>query len=532
MKTSFDRILLMAYVLAVIAIWPFLYPYVNNPDSFQYIGIARHLLEGRMLEGVNGYWSPLLSWMLMPFLQLTKNSIIGFKLLQTSIGAVGLMIWSRLCDKAIGQNSVSKWLKLAAIPLLICQAMLTLTADLLFTVGLLGLVLFFLHRPVWNNRRRSLQAGLFGGLLYLSKAFGLPFFLSFALFTFFHHRRTVTEATWKNLGSGLAVFVVICAGWISCISFKYGRFTISEAANYNSTTEVISKPGEVVLLPILYEDRLVAPAGEHALSAWEEPLQSAPQSELKPFRIRDDFQRWLQNTRRNFLSIWYFDFKRQAGMMFLLLLSLSFLFRLTPSWRDPIFLYPMLAVLLIYIGYGFILYHARYSWACNYLLLLVGAAMAGRSQAGSRWMRIAFAVMVLLAIKRPLKEILYSYDKDVSAYRLMYDSFHFRKTLSETYRDDFRVFRASASLDCLDGPFASRFTAENERPRYFSSLLLADRFRQRYFGQVDDRRDGSMSELKNAGVRYLVIWDSGSDVDLPGASLACSAEGMTVYRLK
>jgi hypothetical protein len=533
MKQLYDRFLLMAYVLAVVCVWPFLFPYVNNPDSFQYIGVARHILEGDFRESVNGYWSPLLSWLLLPFLLTLSHPVIAFKSLQVLIGLFGLLIWSRLCDKVVEAPERSRWLKLAAIPLFVSQALLTLTADLLFTVGVLGLVLFFLDRPVWNNRKRSMLGGLLGGLIFLSKSFGLPLFVAFSLFTFLHHRRSVTEARWSNLVAGLSVFAFICTAWILSISIKYEHFTVSEAAAYNRTAEVTGKPEEIVRLPILYEDGLVAPAGKHALSAWEEPMRSKPLTALKPLESEQDMKRWKDNLERNILSIWYFDFRRQAGIVFLFLLLIASVLRKIPSWSDPLFSYPLVLTVLVYAGYALILYHARYSWPCIYLSLLTAALVVFRIDHRSLRLplRLLLTLMVLLAVKRPVKEILYARDKDVTLSVLLHDVSHPREILEETYRDDFRLYRISRSLDCLKGPFASRYTSYENRPRYFSSLLLADCNGQPYHGQIDDTRENSARELHEAGIRYLLVWDDDRPSGVVGAKARCSAEGVTVYEL-
>ncbi|MFM9052247.1 MAG: hypothetical protein ACKOKF_08015 [Bacteroidota bacterium] len=293
MNTSSVKVTQLVFLFAALCLWPYVDTYVNNPDAFQYIGLARHWTEGRWTEAVNGYWSPLLSWVLAPLLLTGVHPVLLFKGLQLFFALTALGFWSRLVDILLPSSRFNRWMKLTAIPLLLSQALLTLTADLLFVTVSLGMLCFFLRGPVWSQRHRSLKAGAIGGLLYFSKAFGFPLFLVFSLVTFFHHRRTVASVGFKHLAAGMTLFFSLVGAWSVCISVKYGHVTISEAAAYNATRQVVGAPGEIVQLPILYDEGLSAPYGKHALSAWEEPMQSKPLEELRPFVSDSDTVEWL-----------------------------------------------------------------------------------------------------------------------------------------------------------------------------------------------------------------------------------------------
>ncbi|MHC4720172.1 MAG: hypothetical protein ACYSYT_06835, partial [Planctomycetota bacterium] len=44
------------------------YRYQINPDGISYISVAQKYLAGDFAGAINGYWGPLYSWLLMPFL--------------------------------------------------------------------------------------------------------------------------------------------------------------------------------------------------------------------------------------------------------------------------------------------------------------------------------------------------------------------------------------------------------------------------------------------------------------------------------
>lgn len=528
MNRRSNRVYQFIFVLAIFIVWPYLRTYVNNPDSFQYIRLARYWYEGKWSEAVNGYWSPAISWLLSLMLLSGKHPVLLFKFLQALIALSSFTCWCRLVDR-VGSFP---WMKLIAIPLFISQAFLTLTPDLLFVTVNLALIDYFIQKPVWNDSKRSLVAGIIGGISYLSKAFGFPLFMVVVIISYLHHRNTTSGSSFKNMLIGVSAFAVISATWIIPISIKYGYFTLSEAAAFNSTREVSGQENQIVHLPILYEEGLIVPYGNSALSAWEEPMQSKPMKKLDPLNSKADRQTRLDNLKRNFLSMWYFDFRRQPGMIFILLMVLAFISFRGRFMNDVRFFYPLMLMLSVYIGYGLILYHARYSWICTYMMILISGLLYQNSSKGilRNLMKALVFVMAILVVKRPVKEILFSHDQETGIGQLWHAVLQPRATLTATYSDDELVFNAGENIRCIDGPFVSRFDLSNGRPRYFSSLLLAERSVQRYCGQIDDLKADAIARLQNAGIKYFVVWKDDSAPAF-SATPICRSEGVVVYRI-
>jgi hypothetical protein len=57
----------LIYLLGALALLPG-FRHEINPDGISYISIARRYLAGDLRGAVNGYWGPLFSWALVPFL--------------------------------------------------------------------------------------------------------------------------------------------------------------------------------------------------------------------------------------------------------------------------------------------------------------------------------------------------------------------------------------------------------------------------------------------------------------------------------
>jgi hypothetical protein len=123
-KDLWNVLLLALFPATAVFLWDWLRWYVNNPDSFQYIQLAHHYSEGRWSEAVNGYWSPLIPWLLTPFIKSGIASVELFKILQLSIALVALFIWIKLIDLVRPRRAVGYIVKAAAIPLLLSHAFL------------------------------------------------------------------------------------------------------------------------------------------------------------------------------------------------------------------------------------------------------------------------------------------------------------------------------------------------------------------------------------------------------------------------
>jgi hypothetical protein len=516
MRYNRNIICLFAYLLLAAVLWPYLKDYVNNSDSYQYINVARLYASGYFSEAINGYWSPLISWLLLPFIKLGISGVTAFKFLQLTIGLFALRFWIQLVDRFAGQHFFREALKWVAVPLLLCYSYLYLTADLLFLTLQLQLILILVKAPLWRSSSSAIRLGLLGGVLYLSKAFGGPLFLGVVFLALYFHQRNAS-IRWKYVVISFVIFFAVTGTWVACISWKYGHFTISEAARFNATKEVAPLPEQLIRLPILFTNGIIPPAGAHALSASEEPMQCISLTPLNSWTNDTDRDYRLQVIKRNLLSIWYFDFRRQIGGVFLLLVILAIVMRKQIKLlEDPLLFYPSVFILLTYIGYAIILYHARYSWICTAMMLLLIVRVSEQIFTSPsrmiQWIaRGAVVAALLLTLKRPIKELLFEKDKAISTSTLFAAITSPAATMESTYATDHAIAAAAESLRDLKGPFISRYSDTLERPPYYASLAVAESAQQPFFGQLDDQQPGTVDSLRHYGIRYFLVWNETPD---------------------
>ena len=156
-------------------------------------------------------------------------------------------------------------------------------------------VSLYLFRMMVRGENSVWRIGLTGSLLYLTKAFGLPFFLAVMVCRYWYLRHD--ESVRRNSVAVLGVLFLVVAPWVILISQHYGRFTINESARFNFSREVMPRPGEIIRLPVLTDGPL-RPTDPNACSAWEEPMRQVHVTPLKPFQDTDDLKQWLDKIGR------------------------------------------------------------------------------------------------------------------------------------------------------------------------------------------------------------------------------------------
>lgn len=250
------------------------YTYQLNPDGLSYITIAEKYAHGDFKHAINGYWGPMMSWLLVPFVWVGANLIISFKLvtLVTAAAILGITYWTLLRYK------ISKAI---TYPLcLILAAWLTewgvynpLTPDMVLGLWtlLLGLGLNeFIKNP---SRKLGISIGVIGALMYYTKGFGFFLFLATiaavaAWQWWFEDKREHRVVIKRYLAMG-AVFFALTLPFVGVISLKYHKLTVNNAGTFNWNVYGVHGGGTQPIDNFgPYE-----PPNATAVSAWEDPTR-------------------------------------------------------------------------------------------------------------------------------------------------------------------------------------------------------------------------------------------------------------------
>jgi len=271
-----NRDLILALILyLIIGIFSLkYYQHVINPDTICYIGIAAKYAEGDFGNAVNGYWGPLFSWVLVPFLltgHTPLSALTSIKILSLIIGAFNIIGLWLLSNKFRMDRTIRLLFIISTIPLTLYFVYIKITPDLLLATCLIFYLNSIFNPEYPRKYKHGVISGFTGALAYLSKVYALPFFLvHFILFNtiyYFKKYKPDKKMVRNNLIIGLAVFLVISGFWALSLNEKYGELTFGTSSEYN---QALIGP-EVQLHDPMTNNGLIKPPNDGATSAWEDP---------------------------------------------------------------------------------------------------------------------------------------------------------------------------------------------------------------------------------------------------------------------
>jgi hypothetical protein len=475
---------LVVYLAATVILFPW-YQYVINNDGVSYLSIARKYATADWEHAVNGYWGPLLSWLVAPFIRVGVDPMVGVRLVNIAAGLGALLLTIRLMRLYGLSRAVRIALLVALVPMCVSYALGLATPDLLITTLLLGYFIIIFDERYPRTVTHGVACGLLGGLSYLSKSYALPFFgAHFALASVLHYirhrdrriRRRVIQAT----VSGLAMFAFIAGMWIVVISAKYGHFTFSTSGTYNLALIGPDSKGH----PHDYQG-FIPPPNDAAISAWEDPTYT-PMSGWRTFaswrNVRHRALSFVRTCARTVSILGLFSPVALVLVVVQLVIVLrrpgDTLLRGTWGW--------LLWTLLLYCGgYCLVLVEARYLWPCAILLLIIGGSVFERwrstavTAGGGR--TIGLALLALSFLILPAQHLKANFNR--------------RRAEHDMARAMSEYVPAGSAIASSPGSWAS-------------AHILSYHLGARYYGAA--RADWSAvelaEELQQRGIRYYLVW--------------------------
>ena len=227
----------LAYLVGFVIFLP-RYSHQINPDAINYIHMAQAYVRGDIANALNGCWSPLFAWLLVPFVANGADILWAAKIV-TGIGGLAFTLAGGLLFRRFGLSPLAATAATAALAgLALTCAMLVIAPDILVSALLALYLALTLSPTVISRPRGALVCGLVAGIAFLTKAFALPFTLVHftgvcaLLVCRDGHRAPCAPAVralaWFALGLAL-----LTGPWIGMLSWRYGHFTVATSAGYN-----------------------------------------------------------------------------------------------------------------------------------------------------------------------------------------------------------------------------------------------------------------------------------------------------------
>lgn len=486
-KITYDRLFLIFSISIYIIVGLILiqdYLFVINTDGISYIHIAQNYIDGRFSDAINGLWSPLFSWFLIPFLMIGDDKIqvlFSLKLISLIIGIFTFIGVYLLCDQLKFDNKLKIATLVTLIPFTLYFAFNKTTPDLLVLTILIFYLRVILDKRYLHSLKMGLLAGFLGALAYLAKSYVFAFFsVQFVIINIdywlkFKKNRKIIM---KNFILGLVAFLCISGIWVGLISDKYDKLTIGTASTFNYGIFGPQSPG-----PPIYYDGLMKPQDD-AMSVWDDPSYIKV-VEWSPFSSIENFDYQLQIISYNLVET--IKIIESFSILSILIILLAF-FLINKSSNDSSKNNLTVILLTIFIysaGYCFIFVEIRYLWFVELLLLLLG----------------------VLSIKVLFEE--YSLKKNLTILLVFLMCFSFIPypvfNLYDTYGDGKDIYNLAENLK-KQGIQGGNIAASSADWR--DTLILSYYLNSKYFGLTKPSSTPKeiSEELHKNEIKYYIWW--------------------------
>lgn len=373
-----------------------LYAHQMTTDSPSYISIAQKYAQGHFHDAINWVWSPLISWLLAPFVLMGIHPLDAIKIIGLMTGMAGLLACRQISREFGIPDKIQILLLIALIPMFYAFTLTNPNPDFLVAVILLFYVRRVLSEDYGKSAKEGLCCGSLGALAYFAKAYAFPFFiLHFTLMNICRFYGTaepeLRKRVWRSFGSGMLTFIFIASPWIYALYEKYDQLTFSTIGSYNFQL-VNNEPG----FSLLYSG-FSAPTNPTAISAWEDPTRMV-EGRWKPLDLPRTIQNTLSRICANVLETLE---AYQAGSLFsatIILFAMGSLIGI--DRRELLGNKVFLAVLTIIIhplGYLPLLADRRYLYLGILLIFVLGAYLLNRYPFSTNQRKIAAITILSLS---------------------------------------------------------------------------------------------------------------------------------------
>lgn len=259
---------------------------LSNVDGISYISIAKQYAAGLFDTAVNGYWSPLVSWLMAPLIAGGIDPLLSFmyvNALAATVGTIAAVLFvRRFTNRAFWP---------AFIVLVVCFALYvsqapTITPDA-WVVTWATLFAWTLVEVDRRLRPGTVKQQILGGLAigamgvfgYVAKQYVIPVFIVSVIIWFAvrivldarENAPVPREQRFKRwFAAPVAVFVaaaIVAAPWVATLSLKYEEPTVGSSFSVNIGMKFDPKTGEKIARDPL---ELVAPPNEYAVAYGED----------------------------------------------------------------------------------------------------------------------------------------------------------------------------------------------------------------------------------------------------------------------
>lgn len=522
------RLLAVCIALGVLQVW--ISRYAMNPDGESYLDIGDAYFRRDWGAAVNGYWSPLYSWVMGLGLYIVKPSLrwefITVHLINLIIYIAALFCFRVFLHSVLRANkkdvalrdsaALPEWVVLGlgyAIFLWAAVVLIdpgTVTPDLLVAAVLFLIGGYLLDLRAHESYGKFAIFGALCGVAYLGKAimfplgFGLLIILMFSGAT--SRRRTVGV-----LLAGL-LFLGVCLPFIVALSKHKGRFTFGDSGKL--TYAGLVSPGspqthwqgepegsgtprhttrQLLEHPAVFE---FAEPVEGTYPPWYDPSYWNEGAQIH-WRLRSEL-RVLVQSARNYAKMLDRELGLLAGLIILILAGGK------PTRRAIVSNWPLLGAAGLSLGtYSLVLVRTRYVGASMVLLLI--AMLAGirlprnaQSELLAKYVAIGVMATILFSVLAHMAESAYT-TLTVGAIPLQKEQMEAAEGLQNM------GLQAGDRVAVIDDG-STDFWARLGRFKIVSEVYSPEPGHRQFWAASGELKNLAYRSLSRTGARVVVVW--------------------------
>jgi hypothetical protein len=261
---------------------------MSNIDGISYISISRQYVAGQFDTALNAYWSPMISWLMVPFMAVGIDGQLALMLVNSFATVIGVVLGAALVWRYTHKNFWATAIFIFTAYVFYAGNLYTMTPDILVTTWIVAF-LFTLseitRRLNPGTTKLRIVAGIVLGAVclvgYLTKLFLVPVFVVvigavFLIRVFEAHTRDKSvrvrdsaKPALVTVSVAVLTLIVLVAPWSALLSAKYGMFTVGSSFAVNVEAKFEPDAGELQGSSL----DLLTPPNENAISFGEDRTQ-------------------------------------------------------------------------------------------------------------------------------------------------------------------------------------------------------------------------------------------------------------------
>ncbi|HML06222.1 MAG TPA: hypothetical protein VK426_10650 [Methanobacterium sp.] len=499
-KKNLDLILILL-IYSLLALFSIRYYVYIGGDEISYINIAHGYAIGDFGDAINGYWSPLYSWLMAPFFLSGFTPLYGTlasKTLSLIIGFFTIISVKLLLNTLKTSETTQRAVLISLIPVVLYFTLMYNTPDLL-VVFLLIIYFSIVFKSNYSDKLTyGFLCGFIGALAYLSKSYAFPFFLAhFMLFNLIYYFKDVNsfkkKNILKNLILGLSVFFVISGVWAGIISEKYDKLTISTSGEINH--DLIGPEYNLYSMKYIdhpvYRDGLLKPPNKLSNSIWDDMSYL----KMKEWGAFDSLSSFNHQISIFWLNIIYAIQIIESFFPIAAILVIAMLIFIWKSKSNKIakekLVYLLITMFIYTIGYCFIAIEWRYLWLIFIILIVASFYLVDNlytsKTISSKIRNVLLIILMISFIIQPISETI-----------IFSNSENYYYDLSNTLKNNYGIHGNIASDSWGD------------------TLTISYYLETKYYGQPKKYYNSNdlQIELENNDIDYYFVGDSNNTVTL------------------